>query len=108
MGHPAGNGHIQTGHIAELDRVIGIGVDRLGKILAHLGIHHIESCGELDIPDVIAPQVDVHQPWDAVGVFCVLVIGDSLHQGGCAVADADNRHADFTVICHIELLLVGK
>ena len=45
--------------------------------------------------DVVAAEVDVHQPGNELVLGGVLVELDALHQRRGAVADADDRYADF-------------
>ena len=51
---------------------------------------------ELDIADMIAAQVDMHQAGDLVVIFGVLVELDTLNQRGGAVAYADDCYTYFT------------
>ena len=74
------------------------GPDRLGEVLADLVRVDVERGGELDVADVVAAEVDVHEARDALGGVGVLVVLDALHEGGRAVADADDGDADLVVL----------
>ena len=84
------------GDVGELEGIVGLGEDGIGKILADLVLIDIEGGGEVDITDMVTAQVDVHEPWDEIHFPGLLVELDALHQGGAAVADADDSHIDFT------------
>ncbi len=64
VGHAAVDGDAEMRDIGELDRVVGRGVDRLAQVLADLVDIDVEGGGELDVADVIAAEVDVHQTGD--------------------------------------------
>jgi hypothetical protein len=55
-----------VGDVGEFVSVIGVSVDRFREVLTDLRIDHVEGCHELDVADVIAAQVDVHQTRNAV------------------------------------------
>ena len=78
-------------------RVVRLGVDRLGQVLADLVLVDVEGGDELDVADVVAAEVDVHQPRDEVVVVGVLVVVAALDEAARAVADADDRDADLAV-----------
>ena len=67
------------------------------KVLADLARRDVERGGELDIADVIAAEVDVHEPGDEFVRRGVLVVLDALDERVGAVADADDRDADTVV-----------
>ncbi len=50
--------------VVELERVVLAGEDRLRQVLADLLDIDVERCRELDVADVVAAEVDVHQPGD--------------------------------------------
>ena len=55
--------------LGELDRVVLAGPDRLGEVLADLLRVDVERGRELDVADVVAAEVDVHEAGDLlVGV----------------------------------------
>jgi hypothetical protein len=58
-------------------RSYGIGA----QILADLGGTDVKGCRELNIPNVISAQFDVHQPRNRLILRRVLVERDPLHQG---------------------------
>ncbi len=53
----------------------------------------VERGGELDVADVVAAEVDVHEAGHALVGVGVAVVVDALHERGGAVADADDRDA---------------
>ena len=85
------------GHVGELDRVVLPRPDRLGEVLADLLGVDVEGGDELDVADVVAAEVDVHQAGHFLGGVGVLVVLDALDEGVGAVADADDRDADLLV-----------
>ena len=55
--------------LGEVDGVVGRRVDRLAQVAPDLGGIDVEGGRELDVPDVVAAQVDVHQPgYEGLGV----------------------------------------
>ena len=92
--HAAVDGDVELRHVGELDRVVLARPDRLGEVLADLLGVDVESRRELDVADVVAAEVDVHEARDVLVGVGVLVVLDALHEGVRAVADADDRHAD--------------
>ena len=54
----------------------------------------VEGRRELDVADVVAAQVDVHQARDELVRAGVLVVLDALHEGRGAVAHADDGDVD--------------
>ena len=84
-------------HLGELDRVVLARPDRLGEVLADLLDVDVEGGDELDVADVVAAEIDVHQAGHLLGGVGVLVVLDALDEGVGAVADADDRDADLLV-----------
>ena len=97
MDHAALHRDAQRLDLVEGDRVVGLGVDRLGQVLADLVLVDVESGHEVDVADVVAAQVDVHQPRHEVVVFGVLVVIAPLDEAARAVAHADDRDTDLAV-----------
>ena len=52
------------GTSANLIRVVRVRPDRLGEVLADLARDDVEGGRELDVADVVAAEVDVHEPGD--------------------------------------------
>jgi hypothetical protein len=99
VGHPAVDRDAERGHlVGELQRVVLAGEDGLGEILADLVGIDVERGGELDVADVVAPQVDVHQAGDRLARVGVPVVADALHERARAVAHADDRDAHLAVL----------
>ena len=78
-------------------RVVRLRVDRLAEVLADLVLVDVEGGDELDVADVVAAEVDVHQARDEVVVVRVLVVVATLDEAARAVADADDGDADLAV-----------
>src|SRR5262249_28090082 len=100
VGHAALDGDVQVRDVLldELDRVVLAGPDRLGEVLADLLAVDVEGGRELDVADVVAAQVHVHEAGDALGGIGVLVVVDALHERVRAVAHADDRHPHLVVL----------
>ena len=77
-------------HLRELDRVVRERPDRLGEVDADLALDDVEGRGELDVGDVVAAEIDVHEARDEAVAVGVLVVLDALEEGVGAVADADD------------------
>ena len=58
----------------------------------------VEGGDELDVADVVAAEVDVHQARDEVVVVGVAVVVDALHERRGAVADAHDGDADAAIL----------
>ena len=83
----------RLGNLGELDRVVRVRPDRVGEVFADLALDDVEGGGELDVGDVVAAEVDVHETGDERVPVGVLVVLDALEEGVGAVADADDRDA---------------
>ena len=97
VGHTAVDRDSGGGHIRELEGVVLAGEDRLREVLADLLLVDVEGCHELDVPDVIAAQVDVHQARDEVSLAGSLVVVASLDEAAGAVPHAHDRDANLAV-----------
>src|SRR5207247_997258 len=80
------------------DRVVRLSEDGLGDVPAHLLAVDVERGHDLDVMDVVRTQDDVHESGDPVAGGGVLVELQSLHQGGGAVAGADDGQPDRFVL----------
>ena len=58
---PRWTGTLSFGHIGELDGVVLAAEDRLAQVAADLVGVDVERGRELDVGDVVAAEVDVHQ-----------------------------------------------
>jgi hypothetical protein len=76
--HPARDLDARLRDVGELDRVVRVRPDRVGEILSDLALDHVEGGGELDVADVVAAEVDVHEAGDELVVRRVLVVLDAL------------------------------
>ena len=86
--------HAELGDFGELDRVVDAREDRLAEVEADLLGVDVERGDELDVADVVAAEVDVHQAGDSLVRIGVAVELDALHEAARAVADAGDRDAD--------------
>jgi hypothetical protein len=82
--------------VGDLDRVVLAGDDRLGEVTTDLLAVDVERGDELDVTDVVATEVDVHQTWDPRVTVGVAVELDALDEGRGAVAHANNGDSDRT------------
>ena len=92
------DGDAELRHVGELDRVVLTRPDRLAEVLADLLDVDVESRRELDVADVVAAELDVHETRDLFGRVGVLVVLDALDERVGAVADTDDRDADLAVV----------
>src|SRR5215218_353895 len=97
VGHAAVDGDAHVGDVGELDRVVLPRPDRLAEVFADLLGVDVEGGDELDVADVVAAEVDVHQARHFLAGVRVLVVLDALDEAVGAVADADDRDADLLV-----------
>ena len=91
--HAAMDLDAEIGHVGELDGVVLTAADGFAEIFADLFDVDIEGGGELDVADVIAAEIDVHQARHELVVRGILVILDALNERRGAVTDADNGDA---------------
>src|SRR4029079_1699443 len=94
VGHPALDLDVEFVRWLKDEGVVRLRVDRLGQVLADLVLVDVERGDELDVADVVAAEVDVHQARDGVGRLRVLVVVAALDEAARAVAAADDRDAD--------------
>ncbi len=80
MGHAPLHHDPQRGNIAEFEGVVWLGKDGLCYVLPHLILIDVKGCNEVDIADVIAPQIYMHQSRDEVGLNSVTVVMYSLYK----------------------------
>ena len=80
VGHAALDLDPMLRDVGELDRVVLARPDRLGEVLADLLGVDVEGGDELDVADVVAAEVDVHQARDLLGGVGVLVVLDALDE----------------------------
>ena len=96
--HAAMDLDAHVGDVGELDRVVLARPDRLGEVLADLLGVDVEGRDELDVLDVVAAEVHVHEARDVLVGIGVLVVLDALDEAVGAVADTDDRDADLAVV----------
>ena len=80
-------------HISDLDGVVLGGIDGLGQVEADLLGIDVERCDELDVVDVVLPELDVHQTGNGGVRVSILVVLDSLNQRAGAVTHANDGDA---------------
>ena len=86
---PSLHEHTELRDVRELDRVVDAREDRLAEVETDL-----VGGNELDITDVVAAELDVHQTGDALGRVGVAVVLDALDQAAGAVPDAGDGDAN--------------
>ena len=86
------------GTSGELQRVVLARQIASERSLPTLSASMSNAADELDVADVVAAEVDVHEARDLLGRVGVAVVLDALHEGGGAVADADDGDADLVVL----------
>lgn len=86
----AADGYAEWCDRGKPDGVVRLGEDGLGQVVADFADIDVEGSDELDVADVIATQIDVHQAGDELVRRGVAVLGDTLDQGRGAVADAND------------------
>jgi hypothetical protein len=96
MGHAAGDFDPGQRDITELIGIVGRGIDGFGKVFADLVLIDIDSGHKLDIINMIAAQVDMHEPGDGIGIPGIAVVIDSLDQGRRTVPYPDDCNIDFS------------
>ncbi len=80
MGHAPLHNHSRRGDIAEFEGVIWLSEDGLCYILPHLILIDIKRGNEVDITDMIASQIYMHQSGDEVVLSGAAVVMYSLNQ----------------------------
>ena len=93
-GRAALHEHAELGHVGELDRVVDAREDRLAEVDADLLGVDVEGGDELDVADVVAAELDVHEAGDALVRVGVAVELDALHEAARAVPDPGDGDAD--------------
>ncbi len=94
VGHAPLDRDVELRDLLEDERVVRLRVDRFRQVLADLVLVDVEGGDELDVADVIAAEVDVHEAGHEVGRLGVLVVVAALDEAARAVPDADDRDAD--------------
>src|SRR5690242_16020647 len=87
------------GHAGALDRrkamrVVRRGPDRVGHVVSDLAGIDVKCRGDLDVTDVIAAEVHIHQARDRLIGVGVAIVREPLDEGAGAIADADDADAD--------------
>ena len=96
--HAAGDLDAGLRDVGELDRVVRMRPHRVGEVVADLALDDVERRRELDVADVVAAEVDVHEAGDELILVRVLVVLAALEQRVGAVADADDGDAHLAVV----------
>ena len=66
--------------LGEAFGVVGLGGDGLGQVAADLARGDVEGGDEIDVPDVVAAEIEVHEPGDGTGAGRVAVEFDALYK----------------------------
>ena len=104
MGHAPLYLDAQIGDVRELDGVVLATEDRAAEVFADLVGVDVEGGRELDVGDVVAAEIDVHQPRYGLGGVGIAVVLDALDQRRGAVTDADDGDADLAVRAFMSVL----
>ena len=86
--------------VGDLDGVVLAREDRVGEVEADLLGVDVERGDELDVAHVVLAELDVHQAGNAGVLIGVLVVLNTLHERGRAVAHADDRDPDVIACGH--------
>ena len=95
MGHAPVDSYVHVRDFGEFNGVVGVCPDGFAQIFADFAFDNIESGRELNIANVVAAKVDVHQPRYFVVFIGIAVIMDTLHQRIGTVAYANNGDTYF-------------
>ena len=98
--HAAVDAHAHRGHVGELEGVVRRREDGLRYVFADLVGVDVEGGDEVDVADVVAAEVRVHDARDRLLVAGVAVEVDALHQRGGAIPYADDGHV---YLAHVAL-----
>src|SRR6185369_6717018 len=90
VGVATGDGHAGRRDVRDLDGVVLAGADRLGQVTADLLGVDVEGRDELDVGDVVVPELDVHEPGHLVRGVGAAVVLDPLDERRGAVPHADD------------------
>ena len=104
MGRPPSDLDPRRAELGKADRVVGRRQGRLGEIAADLALRHIERRDAIDIADMIAAELQMHQAGDRLLAFGAAIKFDPLDQRRGAIAHPDDRDPDF---CHPNLLEIS-
>src|SRR3984957_7141798 len=96
------HGHARRRYVADGNRVVLARHNGLGQIATDLLGVDVERGNELNVPDVVRAELDVHQARHPARRVGVLVVLHALDEGTCAVPDPHNGYAYRT---HEDLLL---
>jgi hypothetical protein len=96
MGHAPGYFNPQGWHLTEPVGIVRGSIDGLREVLAYLILINIDSGHKLNVPDMIAPQINMHQTGDGILLFGITVVLHSLYQRGSTVPDSNNCYLDLS------------
>src|SRR5262249_35976282 len=63
-GAAATDGQAEFGDVGEADGVVGLGEDGFGEVVTDFALVDVEGRHELDIANVVAAEIDVHEAGD--------------------------------------------
>ncbi len=98
--HAPRHAHPEIRHVAELVGVVRLREDGLGDVPPHLVLVDVDRGRELDVTDVVTAEIDVHESRHERIGRRVLVVLHSLHKGGRAVPQSDDRYSDLVLLSH--------
>ena len=85
-------------------RIVRQGENCFGNIFADFRPVDVEGGTQLDIPDVIATELHIHQARNRHIAARLGVVAQPLHEGRRAIADADNANPELA-LAHATLSL---
>lgn len=95
VGHAAVNIDAEMGDVRKFDGVIRFGEDGLGEIFTDFGVIDVECGGELDIADVVATKVYMHEARDELILLRIFIKLNALDERRCAIPNPDNCYTNF-------------
>ena len=100
MGHPALDRDAELGQLPSPNLSVLFWPAKIAseRSLPTLSASMSNAARELDVADVVAAEVDVHEARDLLVRVGVLVVLDALDEGRGAVADADDGDADLVLL----------
>ena len=98
VGHTALDGDAQGGDFGEFDGVVGRGKDGGGEVFADLVFVDVEGGDNFDVLDAVVADLVVHNAGDFGGGRHFHILVDALHEGGGAIADADDGYLNLAQV----------
>ena len=95
MGHPTRYLDTEIGNLGELNRVVRFRENRLSEIQSDFGAIDVEGRHKLNVVNVVAAEIYVHQSRNEILRRCVSVKLNALNKGRRAITDANDGDANF-------------